>query len=198
MEKIIHKSASDVVQAAQLLQQKETITFIQTAAQMVVQTFEKGGKILTAGNGGSLCDAMHLAEEFTGQFRQPRKALPAIALSESGHITCTGNDMGFDQIFARAIEALGKPEDIFIALSTSGNSENLIYAVDKAKEKGLTTVAFLGKTGGKLAGRADLEWIVKGFATSDRIQEVHMAAIHIMIECVEAGLFSESVICHAK
>ncbi len=133
---------------------------------------------------------MHFAEEMTGQFRSKRAALPAIALADPGHLTCVGNDMGFDAIFSRGIEAHGKPGDIFIALTTSGNSSNLFSAVKMAKEKELFTVAFLGKTGGAMKGMADLEWIVSGFPFSDRIQEAHMAAIHIIIESVEARLFS--------
>jgi D-sedoheptulose 7-phosphate isomerase len=115
--------------------------------------------------------------------------LPAIALSDPGHLTCVGNDMGFESIFARGVDALGVPGDLFIAMTTSGNSSNLIAAVNMAKQKGLKTIAFLGKTGGKMQGLSDLEWIVKGFAFSDRIQEAHMAAIHILIEQVEHELF---------
>ena len=133
---------------------------------------------------------MHFAEELTGQFRKHRPALPAIALADPGHITCVGNDMGYESVFSRGVEALGKPGDLFIALTTSGNSQNLINAAETAREKGLFTVAFLGKTGGRMKGLSDLEWIVPEFPYSDRIQEAHMAAIHIIIESVETRLFS--------
>ena len=146
--------------------------------------------MLIAGNGGSLCDASHFAEELTGIFRKKRRALPAIALSDPGHLTCVGNDLGFEHVFARSIEAYGKKEDLFIGLTTSGNSPNMILAFERAKELGLTTLAFLGKGGGELKGYADLELIIEGFETSDRIQEAHMTAIHIMIELIEELLFN--------
>ena len=132
---------------------------------------------------------MHFAEELTGVFREKRKALPAIALSCPGHLTCAANDLGFEGVFSRGVEAYGKEGDIFIALTTSGNSANLIEAITHAKENGLKTIAFLGKTGGKIKGIADLEWCVTGFKFSDRIQEAHMTAIHIMIEMLEKKLF---------
>jgi D-sedoheptulose 7-phosphate isomerase len=149
-------------------------------------------KILVAGNGGSLCDAMHFAEELTGLYRNKRPALPAIALSDPGHMSCVGNDLGYDQVFSRAVEALGKKGDVLVLLTTSGNSSNLIKAAQAAKEKGLSVIAFLGKTGGKMKGMGDLEWIVSGFSYSDRIQEVQMAAIHMIIEMVEEELFHAS------
>jgi len=191
MKESILRAIDDGMRAIEALKKPEGIQFIETAARMIAECFQSGHKILIAGNGGSLCDAMHFAEELTGQFRKFRKALPAIALSDPGHLTCVGNDMGFDAVFARGVEALGQPGDIFIALTTSGNSSNLMSAAKMAKEKGLKTIAFLGKTGGKLKGNCDLEWIVSGFVYSDRIQEAHMAAIHIIIEMVEAELFSE-------
>ena len=132
---------------------------------------------------------MHFAEELTGFFRKKRIALPAIALSDPGHLTCVSNDLGFESVFSRSVEALGAPGDLFIALTTSGNSPNLIQAVQMAKSKQLRTIAFLGKTGGEMKGQCDLEWIVSGFTFSDRIQEAHMAAIHIIIEQVERNLF---------
>lgn len=174
------------------LQSSEGLEFIESVARAIATCYQKGGKLLIAGNGGSLCDAMHFAEELTGYFRQERPALPAIALADPGHLTCVGNDVGFDQVFARGVEAHGTPEDIFIALTTSGNSENLVRAVEMAKKKELSVVTFLGKTGGALKGMGDLEWIVSGFETSDRIQEAHMAAIHIIIEMVEQELFFSS------
>lgn len=163
--------------------------FIEKAASLLAFTFNHGGKIILAGNGGSLCDAAHFAEELTGYFRKPRKALPAIVLSEPGHITCTANDSHFDEVFARGVEAFGKPGDLFIGLTTSGNSPNIIRAFEEAQKRGLKTIAFLGKGGGKLKGVADLEMIIEGFQTSDRIQEAHMAAIHIILEVMESILF---------
>lgn len=183
----------NAIKAASKLKEDKGINFIMSSSQMIADCFEKGNKIIIAGNGGSLCDAMHFAEELTGFFRNKRAALPAIALSEVGHLTCVGNDIGYEFVFSRGVEAFGKKDDIFIALTTSGNSQNLINAVLSSKKLGLKTIAFLGKTGGNLKGLCDLEWIVDGFATSDRIQEAHMAAIHIIIELIEMIVFKEDV-----
>lgn len=192
MKNHILNSVEDAIRASLYLKEAESIQFMEMAALEIASCFQKGRKILIAGNGGSLCDAMHFAEEFTGIFRGKRKALPALALSDPGHLSCTANDLGYQDVFSRAIEAFGKAEDIFIALTTSGNSLNLVQAVAYAKERGLKTIAFLGKSGGKLKGMSDLEWRVDGFSYSDRIQEAHMAAIHIIIEMVEKKLFHDN------
>lgn len=175
--------------AASLLTSEKAKTFMEEVALVISQCYRRGGKILIAGNGGSLCDAMHFAEEMTAYYRKARPALPAIALADPGHITAVGNDTHFDKIFERGVEAFGRPGDVFIALTTSGNSKNIVLGVEKAQARGLTTVSFLGKTGGVLKGKADFEWVVEGFDTSDRVQEAHMAAIHIIIECIEHELF---------
>ncbi|MGL4981225.1 MAG: D-sedoheptulose 7-phosphate isomerase [Fusobacteriaceae bacterium] len=160
-------------------------------AKNLAEIFSKGDKVLICGNGGSNCDALHFAEEFTGRFRKERRALPAIALSDSSHITCVGNDYGFDYIFSKGVEAFGKSGDMFIGISTSGNSANVIKAVESAKKIGMKTVVLLGKDGGKLKGICDYEFIVPG-ETSDRIQEIHMAILHIIIEGVERIMFPEN------
>lgn len=193
MKHEIAKAVDDGIRAIEYLKAPESLEFIQQAALLISNCFRAGGKLLIAGNGGSLCDAMHFAEELTGIFRAKRPALAAIALSDPGHLTCTANDLGYEGVFSRAVEALGKSGDIFISLTTSGNSLNLIHAVNVAKSLGLTTLAFLGKTGGKLKGQSDLEWTVDGFHYSDRIQEAHMTAIHIIIEMVEKILFASSL-----
>ncbi|MBM3201023.1 MAG: SIS domain-containing protein [Chlamydiae bacterium] len=190
MNEDLYNAVDDCIKAASFLREKCSLEFIQAASEKIVSCYQEGGKILIAGNGGSLCDAMHFAEELTGYYRSKRKALAAIALADPGHLTCVGNDVGFDQVFARSIEALGKEGDIFIALSTSGNSINLVHAVDLAKAKGLTTIGFLGRGGGVLKDRVDLAWVVEGFSFADRVQEVHMAAMHVIIELVEKELFS--------
>lgn len=177
------------VEAIYQLKEPCAIEFILSSAQLLAKTFQSGHQVLIAGNGGSLCDAMHFAEELTGFFRAKRRALPAIALSDPGHLTCVSNDLSFAQVFARSIEAFGRPGDLFIGLTTSGNSANIIHAFAKAKELGLTTIAFLGKEGGQLKGVADLELIIRGFGHSDRIQEAHMTAIHLMIEQMENLMF---------
>lgn len=184
-------SVEESIRALEKLKSESALQFIENAARLLADTFTKGGKVLLAGNGGSLCDAIHFAEELTGIFRNYRCALPAIALSDPGHITCVGNDLGYEWIFSRGIEAHGKPGDIFIGLTTSGKSLNIIRAFETAKKMNLKTIAFLGKSGGKLKGFADLELHIEGFTTSDRIQEAHMSAMHIMIEAMEALLFPE-------
>lgn len=192
MQNKILKSVTDSIEAVAQLQQSHAVNFIENMATLLAATFEEGNKVIIAGNGGSLCDAAHFAEELTGFFRASRPALPAIALTDAGHITCTANDLNFESVFSRGVEAYGKPGDLFVGLTTSGNSPNIVKAILTAKNLGLKTVAFLGKGGGKLKGVADLELIIDGFTTSDRIQEAHMAAIHIIIEMAEHLLFAES------
>jgi D-sedoheptulose 7-phosphate isomerase len=192
MHLLLLKSVEEAIQATAKLKHPQAVAFMEKTANMLVECFRKGNKVIIAGNGGSLCDAAHFAEELTGIFRGIRPALPAIALSEPGHITCVGNDLGFEYVFSRGVEAYGKPGDIFAGLTTSGNSVNLIKAFETAQRLELKTIAFLGKQGGKLKGVADLELHIEGFSTSDRIQEVHMAAIHIIIEMMEYGLFSHN------
>jgi D-sedoheptulose 7-phosphate isomerase len=170
---------------------EKTLSKTADCAQLIADTFSVGNKVLSAGNGGSICDAMHFAEEFTGRFRANRRALPAIALADSSHMSCVANDFGFDEIFSRGIEAFGKENDLFLGLSTSGNSKNIIKAVEAAKRQGLKTILLLGKDGGKLKGVADIEFIIPG-KTSDRIQEIHMTILHIMIEGTERILFPEN------
>jgi len=190
MRQKILEAVSDGIRAIQFLQEPISVDFMQNAALLIADTFRQGGKLIIAGNGGSLCDAMHFAEELTGVFRAHRKALPAIAISDPGHLTCTANDLGYEGVFSRAVEALGRPGDVFVALTTSGNSPNLLQASQLAKGMGLKTISFLGKTGGKMKGLSDLEWLIEGFKYSDRIQEAHMTAIHIIIEMIEKELFS--------
>lgn len=189
MRESIQKSIKDMTRATQLLASDEGLYFIEQLTWMIVDTYRQGGKLLIAGNGGSLCDAMHFAEELTGFYRKKRAALPAIAFSDPGHMSCVSNDLSYEDVFSRSIEAYGKREDLFIALTTSGNSENLIRAIETCHNRHVKTAAFLGKTGGRMKGMCDLEWIVSGFKYSDRIQEVHMGAIHITIEMVERELF---------
>ncbi len=188
-KEMLRKSADEVVRAAEAVRHPDGLAFIQNAARMIANCYRRKNKVLIAGNGGSLCDAMHFAEELTGQYRAIRPALAAISLSDAGHMSCIGNDMGFEEVFARSVDALGVPGDLFIALTTSGNSPNILSASLRAKMRGLQTIAFLGKTGGKMKGFSDLEWIVSGFPYSDRVQEAHMAAIHMIIEIVEHELF---------
>lgn len=188
----IRQSFTNLSDSLNLFYQDESnFQKIDELGERMAKAFDTGSKVLIAGNGGSLCDAVHFAEEFTGRFRGDRRPLPAIALSDNSHITCTANDYGVEYVFSRMVEAYGKQGDIFIGISTSGNSANIIKAFESAKEMGLMTVALLGKDGGKLNDVADIEWVIPG-KTSDRIQEVHMAILHIIIEVVERRLFPEN------
>ncbi|NQY99448.1 MAG: D-sedoheptulose 7-phosphate isomerase [Bdellovibrionales bacterium] len=160
-------------------------------SQLLVQTFENGGNAFSCGNGGSHCDAMHFAEEFTGRYRKDRKPMGALALGDPSHVTCVSNDFGFDHIFKRQLEGLGRKGDLLIGLSTSGNSANVIAAVESAKSLGITTVGLLGKGGGKLKDIVDLAIVVPA-ETSDRVQEIHIKILHTVIETVERHLFPEN------
>jgi D-sedoheptulose 7-phosphate isomerase len=160
-------------------------------SKILVQTFRDGGRAFSCGNGGSHCDAMHFAEEFTGRYRKDRRPLGALALGDPSHVTCVSNDYGFAEIFSRQLEGLARPGDALVGLSTSGNSENVIRAFLKAREIGVKTVALLGRDGGKMRDLADLAIVVPA-QTSDRIQEMHIKLLHIAIEAVERELFPEN------
>ena len=162
---------------------------IDELARICAQSVRSGGKLLAIGNGGSCADAVHFCEELTGRYRQDRAPIPAIACSDAGHITCVGNDYGFEQIFSRWVDGLGRKGDVLIALSTSGNSSNIIRAVEIAVERGMHTAILLGKGGGAMAGKGDHEWIVPGL-TSDRIQELHMLILHALVGAIERELES--------
>ena len=155
------------------------------AVDLVVGTIERGCKFLTCGNGGSAAEAMHMSEEAVGRFRDNRISLPAVSLVADGTaLTCIGNDYGFDNVFSRQVEGLGNPGDLLVLFSTSGNAENLTRAFNEAKAKGMKTLAILGRDGGRLAGLADVEIIIKGTDTG-RIQEAHQLLMHILLDGVD-------------
>lgn len=181
--------AQDVLN--RFIQDPENIATIAKTAEMMREVFEREGKIFTCGNGGSLCDAMHFAEECTGKFRDNRRPLPAIALSDAGHITCTANDFGFTEIFARPLSALGRSGDLLVALSTSGNSGNVVRAAETAKSSGMQVFGLLGGDGGALKHHCDIFLIAPG-DTADRIQEIHIKVLHILIEHVERLMFPQN------
>jgi D-sedoheptulose 7-phosphate isomerase len=160
-------------------------------ATILTATFRSGGQVIACGNGGSACDAIHFAEEFTGRYRKDRRPLPAISLADGAHLTCVANDYGFEEVFARGVAAYGRPGDSLLAISTSGNSPNVIKAVETAKQKGMSVLLLLGREGGRLRDQGSAQIIVAG-STTDRIQEVHMIALHILIESVERELFPEN------
>lgn len=161
---------------------------IASAAEIMTNALRSGKKIMSCGNGGSHCDAMHFAEELSGRYRNNRPALAAMSISDPSHITCVGNDYGFDFIFSRMVEALGCEGDVLLGISTSGNSRNIIQAVEAARIKGMKVVLLSGKDGGKIAGSADVEIRVPHFGYADRIQEIHIKVIHIFIQQIESGL----------
>ncbi len=177
------KEASLVLEA--FIQDQEKITSIEKAGDILSIAISGGNKIISCGNGGSMCDAMHFAEELSGRFRNDRPSLPAVSISDPSHISCVANDFGFDFIFSRYIEGIGNRGDVLLAISTSGNSANVIKAAEAAIEKGMKVVALTGKTGGLLAKLADIEIRVDGGKYSDRVQEIHIKVIHILIELIE-------------
>jgi D-sedoheptulose 7-phosphate isomerase len=183
---IIEKELQEAHQVlSNFMADPKLIETIAEMAHLMSQVIENGGKIITCGNGGSHCDAMHFAEELTGRYRNDRKSLPAIAISDAAHLTCVGNDYGFDAIFSRFIEGLGNNGDVLLAISTSGNSMNIVNAVRAAKEKNIKTIVLAGKDGGKLTDMADIVLIVPHFGFADRIQEIHIKIIHILILLIE-------------
>ena len=173
---------------AAFLADAEQFGRVRRFADVLAACFRNGGKALSCGNGGSMSDAMHFAEEWSGRYRSERPPLPAIAFSDPGHMSCVANDYGFAEVFARQVQALGREGDVLLMLSTSGNSPNLLRAAEEAKLRGVTTVGLLGKGGGALLPLCDIPIIVPG-STSDRIQELHIKIIHIVIESVERELF---------
>lgn len=186
---------SELTEAADVLNRfladDANIQAIEQAAKLLAERFKAGGKVLSCGNGGSHCDAMHFAEELTGRYRENRPGYPAIAISDPSHLSCVANDFGFEFVFSRYLEAVGQPGDVLFGLSTSGNSGNIIKAVEAARAKGIKVIALTGKDGGKMAGLADVEIRVPHSGYADRIQEVHIKIIHILIQLVEKEMEQE-------
>lgn len=180
---------SELTEAADVLQKflsdDHNIAQIEAAAKLIADSFKQGGKVLSCGNGGSHCDAMHFAEELTGRYRENRPGYPGIAISDPSHLSCVSNDFGYDYVFSRYVEAVGAKGDVLFGLSTSGNSGNILKAIEAAKAKGMKTITLTGKDGGKMAGLADVEIRVPHFGYADRIQEVHIKIIHIIIQLIE-------------
>lgn len=181
--------SAELNQAAEVLQSflkdEHNLKSIEAAAKAIADSIKQGGKVISCGNGGSHCDAMHFAEELTGRYRDNRKAIPAICVSDPSHISCVSNDFGYEFVFSRYLEALGNKGDVLLGISTSGNSANIIRAAQTAKEKGMKVIILSGKDGGKLAPLADIELRVPHFGYADRIQEVHIKIIHILILLIE-------------
>jgi len=176
---------NEMIQESIEAKKKINVREVEKAAEIIIDALKNGKKVLIAGNGGSAADSQHFAAELIGRFKKERKSYAGIALTtDSSILTCLGNDYGFDKIFARQVEGLGKEGDVFFGISTSGNSPNIINAIEKAKEMGVKTISLLGKDGGKMKGMSDLDIIV-GAKDTPRIQEAHITIIHIICEIVE-------------
>lgn len=163
----------------------DNLARIEQAARLMAASLQAGGKILSCGNGGSLCDAQHFAEELTGRYRQDRPALAAIALTEASHLSCVANDYGYEFVFSRYVQALGRPGDVLLAISTSGNSPNVLRAAEAARQAGVQVVSLTGKDGGQLAALSDVEIRAPHFGYADRVQEIHIKVIHTLILLIE-------------
>ena len=189
MKELINKSFTAAqMELKRFCLDEQNLLMIEEIGLRIAQTYREMGKVIIFGNGGSMCDAMHFAEELTGRFYKDREPLAAIAISDPSHITCVANDYGFEEVFSRAVRAHARPGDVVIGLSTSGNSANVILALEMAQKQGCFTVALLGGSGGKIAGSTDYELIVPA-QRSDRVQEIHTMILHILVELIEKELF---------
>lgn len=186
---IIHQNfaeATDVL--AKFVSDKKNFSVIEKAGRIMVNSFRKGGKVISCGNGGSMCDAMHFSEELSGKFRENRKPFPAVSVSDPSYISCVGNDYGYDFVFSRFIEAVGKRGDVLLAISTSGNSKNILNAIYAAKKKGMKIIGLTGKDGGKMADLCDVEIRAPYSKYADRAQEIHIKVIHSLIHFLETNI----------
>jgi D-sedoheptulose 7-phosphate isomerase len=168
----------------------ENMLLIEKAGKIMVQAIEHGNKIISCGNGGSMCDAMHFAEELSGRYRENRKALPALSISDPSHMSCVANDYGYQYVFSRYLEAVGQTGDVLLAISTSGNSSNIIEAIHVAQSKGIKIVGLTGKTGGGMASLCDVEIRAPHTEYADRAQEIHIKVIHSLIDFIERNILN--------
>jgi D-sedoheptulose 7-phosphate isomerase len=171
-----------------LIRNEAMLQCIAAAGQLLADTFAAGGRAYSCGNGGSMCDAMHFAEELTGRFRDNRPGYAALAISDASHLSCVGNDYGYEQIFARFIEAHGRKDDVLLAITTSGTSKNVLAAVQVARQRGMKVIGLTGRQGTQLAQSADIAIVTEAGKYADRVQELHIKVIHILIELVERKL----------
>ncbi len=184
----------DFIEAQQVVEQfindDSNFEKIESSGKAMIEALQNGGKIISCGNGGSMSDAMHFAEELTGRFRENRPGIAAISISDPSHISCVANDFGYEYIFSRFIESMGNKNDVLLAISTSGNSANVLKAAKEARNKGMKIVALTGKSGGKLASESDIEIRVAHKGYADRVQEIHIKIIHALIHYIESNIFS--------
>ncbi|MFD1143904.1 D-sedoheptulose 7-phosphate isomerase [Larkinella insperata] len=186
LNQLIHQELTEARSVLDtFLSDSNQLSAIEQAARLMAEALQNGRKIISCGNGGSHCDAMHFAEELSGRYRNDRRAMAAIAISDPSHLSCVGNDYGYEFVFSRFLEGLGNDGDVLLGISTSGNSGNIIRAVEAARQRGMKVVLLTGKDGGQLAGTADVEIRVSHFGYADRIQEVHIKVIHLFILLIE-------------
>lgn len=191
-KKLICKELNEALKILQnFLSDDRHIQSIENAAKLIANTFKSGKKVLSCGNGGSHCDAMHFAEELTGRYRENRPGYPAISISDSSYLSCVSNDFGYDHVFSRYIEAVGNNGDALVCISTSGNSINILRAIEAAHIKGMRVIMLTGKNRNKITDSADVEICVPHFGYSDRIQEIHIKVIHILILLIEKEMTVE-------
>lgn len=171
-----------------VLSDESFLNSVENATNKMIDCLKSQGTIFSCGNGGSMCDAMHFAEELSGRYRNDRRAYRALSISDPSHISCVGNDYGYDYIFSRYLEGVGRKGDVLLAITTSGNSKNILEAAKKAKSMGITVIALTGKNGGELVQFADSCIIVPWFEYADRIQEIHIKVIHALIDGIEQGM----------
>jgi D-sedoheptulose 7-phosphate isomerase len=193
MNQFVRQSLQEAQTALQnLIANEVTIAAIAKAGEALAATFKNGGQVFSCGNGGSMCDAMHFAEELSGRYRLNRPALAASSISDPSYISCVANDYGYDHVFSRYLEAHAKKGDCLVAISTSGKSKNVMAAVEVAKQRGVTVIGMMGLPETPLGQAADIRISAPAGAYADRIQEMHIKAIHIMIELVERQMFPEN------
>ncbi|MGA3084447.1 MAG: D-sedoheptulose 7-phosphate isomerase [Thermodesulfobacteriota bacterium] len=193
MIKNIKASLKEAKEALEgLLAEEGTLEKIESAADILIETFKKKGRVFSCGNGGSMCDAMHFAEELTGRYRKNRKGYPAVAISDPSHLTCVANDFGYDYVFSRYLESHGVKGDCLLAISTSGKSPSVLKAAETARSSGIKVIVLTGKAGSELKNRADVFICTPGGQFADRVQELHIKVLHILIELVERHFHPEN------
>jgi D-sedoheptulose 7-phosphate isomerase len=193
---MIHHIESSLQEAqlalTNLLNNKPAMQDVARAAETIIQSFEKKGRVFSCGNGGSMCDAMHFAEELTGRYRLDRPALPATAISDASHMSCVGNDLGYEQVFSRYLEAHGRAGDCLLAITTSGTSKNVLRAVNAARAQGMQVIALTGRRSPELEALSDVYVCTPGGPFADRVQELHIKVLHILIELIERHFFPQN------
>lgn len=178
----------EALRVLQKFNSETNFQLIEQAGDLMVNSLTNNGKIISCGNGGSMCDAMHFAEELTGRYRDDRPGIAALSISDPSHLSCVANDYGYDYVFSRFVEAVGQPGDVLLGISTSGNSKNVVNAIEAARKKGMKVVGLTGKDGGKMAGLCDVEIRAPHSNYADRAQEIHIKVIHTLIGHIEAAL----------